>query len=151
MAISRASRFAAQGILIGAWPGFLARGRQPRTARLRVAFGQQSEIEPCRNATRKPLFPNPNCYLTLSSDVRNVDDAIVQALAPHATAAALRPSIRLLAEVLSSRAAVRWTEVLAAMPNVGEDADFAACRSARRRVYLIDTNVISEARKGRGY
>lgn len=60
--------------------------------------------------------------------VRNVDDAIVKALKSraarhgHSTEAEHRA---VLAEVLLQPRRRSLAEVLAAMPNVGEDADFA--------------------------
>jgi len=46
----------------------------------------------------------------------------------------------------------RLADVLAAMPNVGEDADFARHQVDQRTgsVYLVDTDLIRESRKGDG-
>lgn len=97
------------------------------------------KLSACRNAcSHKPLLPNPDLLSLIafrSEDapmssliVRNVDDAIVKALKSRAARHGRSTEAEhraVLAEVLLQPRRRSLAEVLAAMPNVGEDADFA--------------------------
>ena len=68
--------------------------------------------------------------------VRNVDEKIVQMLKARAGkngTSAEAEHRKILAQALSGPRKKSFAQVLAAMPNVGEDADFARVESSARR------------------
>ncbi|QVL47164.1 MAG: DNA-binding protein [Thiocapsa sp.] len=83
--------------------------------------------------------------------VRNLDHSIVEALkhraAVHGRSAEAEHRL-ILEQVLLHSPKRSFAEVLASMPDVGRDSDFQRAEATEAQtVYLIDTNVVSEARK----
>ncbi len=87
--------------------------------------------------------------------VRNLPDDLVAALKRRAARAipqCRREHRELLRAALQATRRRSFAQLLAAMPNVGKDEDFSRSQadagSRLRLMYLIDTDVLSEIRKG---
>jgi plasmid stability protein len=83
--------------------------------------------------------------------VRGVDTQIIQALKEqavrhHRSAEAEHRAI--LEQALRKTRRKSFAQVLTTLPNVGLDEDFVRIEDTATRMYLLDTNVISEIRKG---
>src|SRR5262245_62823243 len=86
--------------------------------------------------------------------VRNVDEAVVRELKKRAARrnhSAEQEHREILEQALLGPRRRSLAEVLAAMPDAGEDADFERRhidrRACRQPTYLVDTGVISNARR----